>query len=54
MNAYEALVNEYNTKINTVYNDQSLTASERFIQQIQLKFAYEEPIATALLAEMFA
>ncbi len=54
MNTYANLVNEYNEKIAEIVADKSLTKAECFNRQIALKFSYEEPIAKAFLAEIFA
>jgi len=50
MTAYEIIVTEYNNKIASIVADNSLTSAQRFIKQIELKTAYETPIAKAFLA----
>jgi len=50
MTAYEIIVTEYNNKIASIVADNSLTSAQRFIKQVELKIAYETPIAKAFLA----
>jgi hypothetical protein len=52
MTAYEIIVTEYNNKIASIVADNSLTSAQRFIKQVELKTAYETPIAKAFLASI--
>lgn len=54
MNTYETLATEYNSKIKEIVNNSALTPAEKLNRQVEIKLAYEEPLAKAFLASLFA
>lgn len=54
MNAYEALATEFNSKIEEIVNNSALTPAEKLNRQVEIKLAYEAPLAKAYLSVLFA